>query len=187
VTWAFEFEGQPYFEGFRDLASNGIDKPVLNVFRMLGRMAGDVVTAESSGAVPLNAMLETGVRERPDVGALATRQPRAISILAWNYHDDDRPAEATPVKLVVAGLPGASAVAEHYRIDAEHSNAYEAWKRVGSPQALTPAEYARLEKAGQLARMAPPAPVKVTNGEVHMEFALPRQAVSLITLAWDSR
>ncbi|MEO8078026.1 MAG: beta-xylosidase, partial [Acidobacteriota bacterium] len=30
VTWAFEFEGQPYFAGFRDLATNGIDKPVLN-------------------------------------------------------------------------------------------------------------------------------------------------------------
>ena len=36
VTWAFEFEDQPYFAGFRDLATNGIDKPVLNVFRMLG-------------------------------------------------------------------------------------------------------------------------------------------------------
>ncbi len=39
VTWAFEFEDQPYFAGFRDLATNGIDKPVLNVFRMLGMMA----------------------------------------------------------------------------------------------------------------------------------------------------
>ena len=34
VTWAFEFENQPPFEGFRELATNGIDKPVLNAFRM---------------------------------------------------------------------------------------------------------------------------------------------------------
>src|SRR5258708_29043850 len=34
LTWAFEFEGQPYFDGFRTVATNGIDKPVLNVFRM---------------------------------------------------------------------------------------------------------------------------------------------------------
>ena len=40
VTWAFEFEDQPYFDGFRDLATNGIDKPVLSVFRMLGMMTG---------------------------------------------------------------------------------------------------------------------------------------------------
>src|SRR5947209_17485315 len=34
LTWAFEFEDQPYFDGFRTLATNGIDKPVLNFFRM---------------------------------------------------------------------------------------------------------------------------------------------------------
>ena len=39
VTWAFLFEDQPYFDGFRDLATNGIAKPVLNTFRMLGRCA----------------------------------------------------------------------------------------------------------------------------------------------------
>ncbi|HEX8462632.1 MAG TPA: beta-xylosidase, partial [Segetibacter sp.] len=31
VSWSFEFENQPWFYGFRDLATNGIDKPVLNV------------------------------------------------------------------------------------------------------------------------------------------------------------
>jgi hypothetical protein len=25
ITWAFEFEDQPYFDGFRSLATNGID------------------------------------------------------------------------------------------------------------------------------------------------------------------
>src|SRR6202142_1913155 len=40
LTWAFEFEDQPYFEGFRTLATNGIDKPVLNFFPMAGLLAG---------------------------------------------------------------------------------------------------------------------------------------------------
>ena len=40
LTWAFEFENQPPFAGFRQLASNGIDLPVLNVFRMFGKMSG---------------------------------------------------------------------------------------------------------------------------------------------------
>ena len=40
LTWAFEFEGQPYFDGFRTLATNGVDKPVLNVFRMFSQMQG---------------------------------------------------------------------------------------------------------------------------------------------------
>ena len=41
VTWAFMFDQQPYFDGFRDLATNGIDKAVLNGFRMLGKLSGD--------------------------------------------------------------------------------------------------------------------------------------------------
>src|SRR5207302_9146423 len=44
LTWAFEFEGQPYFAGFRVLATNGIDLPVLNVFRMFGKMSGERLT-----------------------------------------------------------------------------------------------------------------------------------------------
>ncbi|HBT09403.1 MAG TPA: beta-xylosidase, partial [Leeuwenhoekiella sp.] len=31
VTWGFEFEDQQWYAGFRDMATNGVDKPVLNV------------------------------------------------------------------------------------------------------------------------------------------------------------
>ena len=72
VTWAFEFEDQPYFAGFRDLATNGIDKPVLNVFRMLGRMAGNRVAVESTGPAA-RQIRDAGVRDQPDVSALASR------------------------------------------------------------------------------------------------------------------
>ena len=61
VTWAFEFEDQPYFAGFRDLATNGIDKPVLNVFRMLGLMSGDRVAVESTGSLPLDEVRDKSV------------------------------------------------------------------------------------------------------------------------------
>ena len=50
VTWAFEFEDQPFFAGFRELATNGIDKPVLNGFRMFGLMGEERADARSSGA-----------------------------------------------------------------------------------------------------------------------------------------
>ena len=51
LTWAFEFENQPYFAGFRALASNGIALPVLNVFRAFGRMGGDRIAVTSDAAV----------------------------------------------------------------------------------------------------------------------------------------
>ena len=51
VTWSFEFEDQPYFEGYRELATNGLDKPVLNAFRMFGLLGSERVRAESSAAI----------------------------------------------------------------------------------------------------------------------------------------
>ena len=78
LTWAFEFEDQPYFDGFRTLATNGIDKPVLNLFRMTGMMRGDRVKVESSGAAGLDGILQSGVQGAPDIDGLATRGDREI-------------------------------------------------------------------------------------------------------------
>ena len=186
LTWAFEFEDQPYFDGFRTLATNGIDKPVLNVFRMAALMRGDRVKTESSGRAPLDTILAEGVRGNPDVDALAVRSDRGISVLAWNYHDDDVPAPEAKVRLEIAGVPGTATrvLVRHYRIDEAHSNAWTAWKAMGSPQHPTPEQYARLEAAGQLQLADSPRWVDVRDGATKLEFSLPRQAVSLIELSW---
>ena len=184
VTWAFEFEDQPYFDGFRDLATNGLDKPVVNVFRMLGRMGGDRLRVESSGAMALDAIRDGGVREAADVGALASRSARSIAVLVWNYHDDDLPAAAAPVDLVITGVPAGAVRVTHDRVDADRSNAYEAWKRLGSPQPPTSAQYRALERAGELQSLDAPAHLAVRGGEAHVSFTLPRQGVSLIRLTW---
>ena len=89
LSWSFEFEGKDYFEGFRTLATNGIDKPILNVFRMAGLMSGERVATSSTGAVPLKEILADGVRQAPDVDAFATKADREAAVMLWNYHDDD--------------------------------------------------------------------------------------------------
>ena len=106
VTWAFEFEDQPYFAGFRDLATNGIDKPVLNVFRMLGMMRGQRLHVESSSASPVQQIRDDGVRVAPDVYALAAQDARTVSVLVWNYHDDDVPAPDAHVRADARGYAG---------------------------------------------------------------------------------
>ena len=145
LTWAFEFEDQPYFAGFRALATNGIALPVLNVFRMFSKMGGERVAAESSAAVPLETMLREGVRGAPDVAALASAEPGRASVMAWHYHDDDVPGPDAAVELSLAGFPATAAEAKvtHHRIDANHSNAYAAWKRMGSPIAPSREQYQR--------------------------------------------
>ena len=95
LSWSFEFEDKDYFEGFRSLATNGIDKPVLNVFRMFALMSGTRVATTSTSRVPLDTMVSTGVRESADVDSMATISDREAAILVWNYHDADVAAAAT--------------------------------------------------------------------------------------------
>ena len=186
VTWAFEFEGQPYFDGFRDLATNGIDKPVLNVFRMFGMMSGQRLTVQSSGAVALADMVKSGVKAQADINAFASRDERAIHVMAWNYHDDDLPVAPAAITLKVAGIPATvkRALVKHYRIDENYSNSYTAWKAMGSPQQPTAQQYATLEAAGQLQLLTSPQWMTPQQGAVDLTFALPRQGVSLVQVTW---
>jgi xylan 1,4-beta-xylosidase len=187
LTWAFTFENQPLFAGFRQLATGGIDLPVLNVFRMFSQMSGQRLTVESDGAVPLDAMLKSGVRGKPDVSALASLEGNKLCVLAWHYHDDDLPAPDAVVNLHLTGLPFANGKAKltHYRIDADHSNSYKTWLRMGSPLSPTEKQYAQLEKAGQLAELESPKTIAVKDKVVDVRFNLPRQAASLVVISRD--
>jgi xylan 1,4-beta-xylosidase len=185
VSWAFEFEDQPYFDGFRDLATNGIDKPVLNVFRMLGKMTGARVGAESSASLPLDDVRDRSVRNAADISALAAADGRSVSVLAWNYHDDDLPGPAADVTLTIANPPVGRFTMTHYRVDQDHGNAYTVWQAMGSPQAPTAAQRAALADAGQLATIETTRGVSVADHPgVTVTFTLPRQGVSLLRFDW---
>ena len=186
ITWAFEFEDQPYFAGFRVMASNGLTLPVFNVFRMFSQMGGQRIAVRSSAAVPLDKMMASGVRAEPDIDALASLEARKLSILFWNYHDDDVPGPNAEVKLQIAGLPAAAAQARirQQLVDETHSNAYTAWKKMGSPLAPTDTQYTQLEAASQLQEGPAPALTRDPDGRATLRLPLPRHAVSLVTLEW---
>ena len=186
LSWSFEFENKDFFEGFRSLSTNGIDKPVLNFFRMAALMRGSRVATNSDGQVPLDALVRTGVRSQPDVDALATRDDRSAAVLLWNYHDVDAPASASPTTVAVSGLPaGAQRVlVTHYRIDDTHSNAYTVWKAMGSPQQPTSAQYAQLQSQAGLQMLTSPQWIDATGGKIIITTEMPRQSVSLLEMTW---
>jgi xylan 1,4-beta-xylosidase len=186
VTWAFEFEDQPYFAGYRELASNGLDKPVLNTFRMLGLLGGGRVKATSSRALDTEQILTEGVRGAPDVRVVATRTDYGVQVLVWNYHDDDLAAPLASVELEISGLPADKnrALLQHFRIDSTHSNAFTAWKQMGSPQSPTPDQYKQLESAGQLQLLSSPEWIQIESGGARVKFELPRQGLSLLKIEW---
>jgi xylan 1,4-beta-xylosidase len=186
VTWAFEFEDQPYFAGYRELASNGLDKPVLNAFRMFGLLRGNRVEATSSAALDVDQVLHEGVRQNPDVNVIATRSENAMQVLLWNYHDDDLAASPALVNVQISGFPATveRAMLEHFRIDSAHSNAFASWKAMGSPQPPTADQYKQLEAAGQLQLLTSPAWVNIKDGTAHLQIELPRQGLSLLKIGW---
>jgi xylan 1,4-beta-xylosidase len=186
LSWSFEFEGHDYFEGFRSLSTNGIDKPELNFFRMAGLLSGEQVAATSSAETPLATMLSQGVRGGPDVAALATADMRTTAVLVWNYRDTERDAPAKDVEVRIAGLPRdrSRVLLEHFRIDATHSNAYTVWKAMGSPQHPTSEQTVELQRAGQLQMLSSPQWIEVKDGVASLPLTMPGESLSLLRLSW---
>jgi xylan 1,4-beta-xylosidase len=178
VTWAFQFDNQPVFAGFRDLATAGIDKPVLNGFRTLGLLGDTRVSATSSDAA--QEVERNGV-PKPVVEALAARGTNEAAVLLVHYRDDDIPTPDARVSLSFSGLPGQVTV-ERFRVDRKHSNAFEAWKAMGSPERPTPEQYRRLEAAGQLQREA--RTISAKGGVVQLKETVPIEGIELVRIRW---
>ena len=181
VSWSFEFEDQPWFYGYRDLATNGIDKPVLNVFRMYGMMKGKKIAVTDNTMQSLDTVLSSGVKGDRDIGALATTDGLETAVMLWNYHDDDLLGKDASVDLVVRGLKSKTVRFVRYVIDKQHANSYEAWLKMGSPQKPSDAQIRSLEKASALLPVDQ-SEKKVVNGELKLSVPMAGQAVSLILI-----
>lgn len=185
VSWSFEFENQPWFYGFRDLATNGVDKPVLNVFRMFGKMFGNRVEAVSNRMYPLKTVIDSSIRgAQTDIGVLASKAKNTAAVMIWNYHDDDKQGAAEAISVSIDNIPSKTVTLTHYRIDNEHSNSYEVWKKMGSPQSPTAAQIAVLQKAGQLQTIGNVQRLNTMANNLTLNISLPRQGVSLLKIDW---
>ena len=186
LTWAFEFEDQPYFAGFRVLASNGIDLPVLNVFRMFSLMGGAAPRGRRARArSALDAILKDGVRGAPDVSALAsldgdtTLRPRLALPRRRRarpgrrgHARPERPARRRTARSCCTTTGSTSSTATRSRRGS-------GWVR---PRRPTPDQYAELSRSGQLALLDSPEWIRADGGQLTLRVSLPRQAVSLLRL-----
>jgi xylan 1,4-beta-xylosidase len=181
LTWAFMFEGKDYFDGFRTLSTNGIGKPVLNGFMMLGRLEGKRVPLSSSGALGAERIISEKVLKSPDIDGLASASENKVQVVLWNYHDDIIDAEPNEVQLDIK-LPSdiTKVSVTHYRIDKTHSNSYTKWLSLGSPQKPTEEQLAALKKTAELEMLEPAKNYNVDKGILSLTFNLPRHSVSLV-------
>jgi xylan 1,4-beta-xylosidase len=185
LTWAFTFPGTAYFAGYRTLATNGINLPVLSAFKLLGRLAGTRMPLTSSGAHALSDILTNGVRDQPEIDGMATLDNATVQVLVWNYHDDIVTAAATPVHLAI-NVPesfGACVRVSHLRVDDTHGDAYAVWVSQGMPASPSAAQVAALQQAMDPSPLVPDETLAVAaSGSVGVDFDLPRFGVSLVTI-----
>ncbi len=184
VSWSFEFENQDWYAGFRDLATNGIDKPVLNVFRMFGMMKGDLVFVKSSAPLSADEICKSSVRTDADINSIASSDDKSVAVMVWNYHDDDLSTSPSDISINIKNITERRVLVTHYRIDDQYSNSYEMWKAMGEPQNPSADQLKILERSGQLQMYSSPVWKNVINGNIIVDFSLPRQGVSLIKLTW---
>jgi xylan 1,4-beta-xylosidase len=152
---------------------------------MFAIMPGERVDVSGSLAYDYKSILEGSVRgEKTDINALASRDHKSVAVMVWNYHDDDIQDAGSHVIVNIKNLNVKKAKLFHYRIDATHSNSYEVWKKMGSPQNPTEQQIKELEKSGKLQMLSKPVKVKISDNELKVEMQLARQAVSLIKLTY---
>jgi xylan 1,4-beta-xylosidase len=152
---------------------------------MFGMMKGKRVAVNGNQMYDLRTMVDSSVRRNyNDVGGLAAKDKRSATVMIWNYHDDDVVKPALPVAVSINGLPAKSVTLTQYRIDDKHSNSYEVWKKMGSPQSPTAEQVSILEKSGQLQTMGKSEKLKVIAGKLSVNISLPQQGVALLKLDW---
>jgi len=185
TAWAFYIEGERCFEGTRSLVTyGGVEKPVLNAYRMLGRLGRWRLRASSSDAWPVGRVDEDeSVPEEVDVLA-ARSDDGQVSALVWRHDDDQHRGDRRPrpVRARVRGLgPGAVLVRE-WRVDAGHSNSYRCWEALGAPDYPGPEQVAEMNRRGQLTLTGPERLEEPVDGELAVDLSLPLPSVALLEL-----
>jgi len=174
LTWAFQFEGRETFAGLRTLSTNGIDKPVLNVFRLLSRLGGTRL------ALDIHPAGDAGMGEL--VGIAATNESGEVQLLLASHHDDWDVRGSTEVTIGVAGLDGGRPYAVScLRIDDRHGNAHTAWREVGSPQPPSEVQRSRLQEASRLCE-EDLGRVVGERSRTDLSITMPAHGVCLLTL-----
>jgi xylan 1,4-beta-xylosidase len=104
--------------------------------------------------------------------------------LVWHYHDDEVPGTSAGITLDLTGAPDGSPEITRTLIDEGHSNSFNAWLAMDSPQSPTADQIRELEEASKLASADDKPAVKSADGHCEVSFPLARKGVTLVELEW---
>ena len=185
LAWAFMFEGERCFEGTRSFSTQGIDKAILNLFRMFARLGTQRVELYSSlRRNPLAGGNPDSAESGPEIDGWAVCDSRdLLQVLVYCHHDDWDRKESFDVSLTLEHLPMEGPVSiSHYRIDREHSNACTEWERQGRPDWPDERQRAAIAARSGLELFREPEKAEVPEGRLEMHFPLPVHGISLLEI-----
>ena len=196
LSWAFMFPGERCFEGTRTFSTQGIDKPVFNLFRMYSRLGDRSLEFSCDGAKDLEESIResdvngtfdtgnyTGEGEDTDIsGFAACGEDGIIRILAYSHNNDRDMHEENELSVTVSGLPDGTVRVRHFRIDRDHSNACTVWKALGEPLFPEGDEYAAIKARDGLEELEEASEMGTEGGALRICFRMPAHAVSLIEI-----
>jgi xylan 1,4-beta-xylosidase len=178
TTWSFYFEGERYFEGTRSfLTAGGVEKPLMNAYRMFARLGSTRLPATSDRSWHVEDLDRTAPGACPEeIDVLATRSEEGeIAVLVYRRTDDQYQTDDLDAKVTIEinNLSNAPRTLEHYRIDADHSNAHTVWQSLGSPQDPTPEQLTAVHaRMGLEEAPLPEVNVAGSTGIVNLELPL---------------
>jgi xylan 1,4-beta-xylosidase len=187
LTWAFMFRGERCFEGTRTFVTQGIDKPILNLFRMYSFLGDKKIYFESSMKKdPMLYSDDYGTNEGPEISGIATISGnKRIEVLIYCHHDDWDVDSEYEVEIEVSNIPFDSSklVLTHYRLDKNHSNAYAEWVRQGRPDYPTEGQKKVIKSREGLELYEPKDKVLLFDGKFKKNIYLPVHGISLLLIS----
>ncbi|MFC1557927.1 hypothetical protein ACFL40_01090 [candidate division KSB1 bacterium] len=164
----FFYPGRRIFEGQRALfTAGGIDKPVFNAFRVLGKLGTERLEFKRSSDENID-------------GIAARSKDNSVQIMVYNYQEDVEYKDEKEIELSV-NLPDSKYYKlKHYRIDQEHSNAYTVWSSMGKPVTPDDNQMKIIKARMGLELYEPERKISPENGKYTTSFNLPHHSVSLL-------
>jgi xylan 1,4-beta-xylosidase len=185
LAWAFMFEGERCFEGTRTFSTQGIDKAVMNTFKLFAKLGTQLVDFSSTASKdPEKYKDYWGTDEGAEVNGWATLSgDRSLEVMIYCHEDTWETNVICPVEFSAENLPfkGPYKIT-HYRIDKNHSNAYHEWARQGRPDYPEGEQYAAIQRKAGLELAEPVRTVVPVDGKVKLSFDMPVKSVSFLII-----
>lgn len=195
LAWAFMFPGERCFEGTRAFSTQGIKKSVFNMFEIFGQLGYEKLSFKSDGSKNREYIEEPKIgnpshsqynaeEEETDISGFAVKGiNNETQIVVFSHHNDRDQKESNTVNLVVSNLMDKKDVTiSHYRIDAEHSNAYAEWVRQGSPLYPDDMQYKAIKSRDNLEKLEKDRIVEVTDNKAEITFDIGAHGVSYLVI-----